>query len=170
MRQRVRINRARRYRPVALICDEEPGFLYFWNRPSERSAQIGDVEEGIWVLILGRRGRKICRAVFVLMSPCRESRVFIIVNDRSVITRAASLGGDAYIRYAGVFGAEIVGHHIHFRNCIERWLTAGVAAEDASVGPLSIERRASAIALRTDEFEIGSSAPCVIFGLRYRNV
>src|SRR6185369_13701826 len=79
--------------------------------------------------------------------------VLVVVEQRAVVSAAASLCLHANVRNAGVFRGEVLGQHGQFADCFERRLTTRRLAEDATVGALTIEREAGAVALSTNELE-----------------
>src|ERR1022692_3961827 len=68
--------------------------------------------------------------------------------------RSASLGCHADVGDASVLGTESIRKHIQFTDSFERWFSLRGLTEDAAVRALTIYRKAGAVALRSDEFEV----------------
>src|SRR6266850_8482019 len=153
MRDRSGLNLCRCYELVSFVGDKEPGILQQRHGSADRAANSVEIKIGIGVLGLECRGREIGLTFLIIQGPCRQGRILVVIERRTVIIGTATFRTNSNICYTRVLRAEVRRKKINLADRFERRLAGGGLSENTPVRTLAVQRKAGAIALGTDELE-----------------
>ena len=95
MRQVVRNDLHRRTVPISFIRREEPGLAQLRQRAAQGSANVRQIEIRVGIMTLAGIRCEVSPSNLVLQRESSQSRVFVVVESGTVVTRASALSGNS---------------------------------------------------------------------------